>query len=249
MTESEWLECSEAHPMLEFLLSRHPVAGVAMQRVASLAMRRRSGWGRKFRLFACGWSRRCWEDMPNQRLRNALEITEAYADRRATDPEFRAAKRMVGSVYEQAMAREGRDGWETHLASYLSDVMSLRFMPGWDQYRGAEITGTRSEECERHSQELASFQCNLLRDLFGPLPFRAVFIYPHCFTATVANLAVAVYDEPDLSSGHLNPERLAILSDALEEAGCDDADITNHLRSPGPHVRGCWVVDLLLGKE
>ena len=47
----------------------------------------------------------------------------------------------------------------------------------------------------------------------------------------------------------MKPERLAVLFDALEEAGCDDAEILNHLRSPGPHVRGCWAVDLLLGKE
>jgi hypothetical protein len=49
-----------------------------------------------------------------------------------------------------------------------------------------------------------------------------------------------------LHSGHLDNARLAVLSDALEEAGCDDA-ILSHLRSPGPHVRGCWAVDLCLG--
>ena len=44
-------------------------------------------------------------------------------------------------------------------------------------------------------------------------------------------------------------DRLPILADALEEAGCTDADMLQHCRGPGPHVRGCWVVDLLLGKE
>ena len=53
-------------------------------------------------------------------------------------------------------------------------------------------------------------------------------------------LARAVYDAGDFS-------RLPILADALEEAGCADADILGHLRGPGPHVRGCWVLDLLLG--
>jgi hypothetical protein len=42
---------------------------------------------------------------------------------------------------------------------------------------------------------------------------------------------------------------LPVLADALEDAGCDNADILGHLRGPGPHARGCWVVDLLLGKE
>jgi hypothetical protein len=46
-----------------------------------------------------------------------------------------------------------------------------------------------------------------------------------------------------------DPQRLAVLADALEEAGCNDAEILTHLRSPGPHVRGCWALDLILGKQ
>jgi hypothetical protein len=61
-------------------------------------------------------------------------------------------------------------------------------------------------------------------------------------------LAQAVYDDHDLPSGHLDAARLAVLADMLEEADCSDAHMLEHLRSPGPHVRGCWVVDLLLGK-
>jgi hypothetical protein len=52
-----------------------------------------------------------------------------------------------------------------------------------------------------------------------------------------------------MPSGHLDPARLAVLADALEDAGCADADLLGHLRGPGPHIRGCWAVDLLLGKE
>jgi predicted DNA-binding WGR domain protein len=65
----------------------------------------------------------------------------------------------------------------------------------------------------------------------------------------VLALAQAAYEERIMPSGELDPARLAVLSDALEEAGCDNPDILAHLRSLGPHVRGCWVVDLLLGKE
>ena len=61
-------------------------------------------------------------------------------------------------------------------------------------------------------------------------------------------LAQAAYDQRTLPAGHLDPARLAVLADALDEAGCTDADVLNHLRGPGPHVRGCWAVDLLLGK-
>ena len=61
-------------------------------------------------------------------------------------------------------------------------------------------------------------------------------------------LATAAYEERILPAGTLDSDRLAVLADALEDAGCDNEDILSHLRGPGPHVRGCWVVDLLLGK-
>jgi hypothetical protein len=66
---------------------------------------------------------------------------------------------------------------------------------------------------------------------------------------TVRRLAEGAYEHRLLPSGTLDLARLAVLADALEEAGCDQADILKHLRGPGPHVRGCWAVDLLLGKE
>jgi hypothetical protein len=95
-------------------------------------------------------------------------------------------------------------------------------------------------------------QARLLRDIFGPLPFRRTDIDPSLLTkqdSLVRNLAQAAYENREMPSGTLDPARLAVLADALEETGCTNADILNHLRGPGPHVRGCWVVDMLLGKE
>ncbi|MCI0456355.1 MAG: hypothetical protein L0Z62_05185 [Gemmataceae bacterium] len=92
---------------------------------------------------------------------------------------------------------------------------------------------------------------SLLRDLFGN-PFRPVAVDPSWLTwygGTVLRLAQATYHERHLPEGTLDSPRLAVLADALEEAGCTDADILGHLRGPGPHVRGCWVIDLLLGKN
>lgn len=91
-------------------------------------------------------------------------------------------------------------------------------------------------------------QAGLVRDLFGS-PFRPVRLAPAFRTTSIQSLAQAAYDERQLPSGHLDPARLAVLSDALEEAGCTDGAILTHLRSPGPHVRGCWALDLALGKE
>ena len=76
-------------------------------------------------------------------------------------------------------------------------------------------------------------------------PFRPVTIHPDWSTwnnGTVPNLAQTIYDDRRF-------DLLPILADALEEAGCDSADILAHCRGPGPHVRGCWVVDLLLEKS
>jgi hypothetical protein len=68
-------------------------------------------------------------------------------------------------------------------------------------------------------------------------------------TPDVQKLAQAAYDNRDLPSGLLDNTRLVVLADALEDAGCAYADLLAHLRGPGPHARGCWVVDLLLGKS
>jgi hypothetical protein len=76
--------------------------------------------------------------------------------------------------------------------------------------------------------------------IFGN-PFRPIDLNRAWLTSTVVSLASAVYEDRAY-------ERLPILADALEEAGCRDAAILEHCRGLGPHVRGCWVIDLLLGK-
>jgi hypothetical protein len=83
---------------------------------------------------------------------------------------------------------------------------------------------------------------NLLRDIFGPLPFRSVNIHASCLTPAVLAIAEAISNE---SSFH----RLPVLADALEQGGCANPEILGHCRGPGPHVLGCWVVDLVLGKN
>jgi hypothetical protein len=79
-----------------------------------------------------------------------------------------------------------------------------------------------------------------LHDISGN-PFRPVTLDPTWLTPKVKTLAQAIYDDRAF-------ERMPVLADALEEAGCTNADILDHCRKPGEHVRGCWVVDLALGK-
>jgi hypothetical protein len=80
-------------------------------------------------------------------------------------------------------------------------------------------------------------------------PFRPATISSGWRTPVVLSLAQAAYDNPILPPGHLDPERLAVLADALEDAGCSNPELLNHLRGPGPHVRGCFALDLLLAKN
>ena len=104
------------------------------------------------------------------------------------------------------------------------------------------------ENVRRVAPQETPAQAGLLRCLFGN-PFRPMAISPSWLTPAVILLAQAAYGHRDLPSGHLGPQRLAVLADALEDAGCADADLLGHLRGPGHHVRGCWAVDLLLGKR
>jgi hypothetical protein len=67
-------------------------------------------------------------------------------------------------------------------------------------------------------------------------------------TPQVVAIAQGAYDQRELPAGTLDTSRLAVLADALEEVGCTDPDLLDHLRGPGPHYRGCWAIDILLGK-
>ena len=84
-------------------------------------------------------------------------------------------------------------------------------------------------------------QSDLLRDIFGN-PFRPLVFAPEWRTDTAVSLARQMYDSRDFGA-------MPILADALQDAGCDNEDVLNHCRAQCVHVRGCWVVDMVLGKE
>jgi hypothetical protein len=82
---------------------------------------------------------------------------------------------------------------------------------------------------------------DLIREVVGN-PFRAPALTPWCVTPDVSRMARVIYDSRAWTD-------LPILADALEEAGCADAAVLKHLRTPVKHVRGCWALDLVLGKS
>ena len=220
MTEAEWLECEEPRRMLAFL-----------HRQASY---------RKFRLFACACCRRRWHLMTSEQSRRAVEVAERYADDLA-DPEeleevFQAAAEEAEDLDNAATAAAYAAVWDDEqaaeeaadYAAYTVDDASENAVPSGSRWGPAGVA-----ECAAQSE--------FIRCVFGN-PFRAVAFDPAWRTTNVAELAQAIYDERAF-------DRLPILADALLDAGCDSEAILAHLRGPGPHVRGCWVVDLILGKE
>jgi hypothetical protein len=111
---------------------------------------------------------------------------------------------------------------------------------------GAQFLARGGHEADRDL--VGQEACSLLREVFGN-PLHAVTLAPAWRSAVVEDLATAAYGNPQESVGNLDTDALAVLSDALEEAGCTDTNILEHLRSPGPHVRGCWALDLILDKQ
>jgi hypothetical protein len=254
MTEQEWLESVDPKPMLRFLGKK-----------ASL---------RKLRLFACACCRRVWPLLTDARSCQAVEVAERFAEGQTTDQERNAAWRAAADLDWQITREEGDSDSARELANCAATSAANdddAFLPhdsDEKDFRAAEDSSycaavTREHEFTRetHSntslrrnaqkaartQELAA-QAALVRCMFGN-PFRPITINPAWQTPTVTSLARAAYEERSLPSGELDPARLAVLADALEEAGCTNPDILDHLRGPGPHVRGCWLVDHLLGKE
>jgi hypothetical protein len=195
---------------------------------------------RKARLFGCACLRAAWDRLPEPARRRAVAMAERFADGLASEEERLAALR---AAWEDA---DSLPGVHHPLDFFDRDPVLLVCDPavGVDPVAIAYcLTDTAAGRRE---------QAALLRDLSGPLPFRPVTVPPAVLQwqeGLVVRLARASYDERQLPAGTLEPERLAVLADALEDAGCSDADRLGHLRGRGPHVRGCWPVDMLTGRE
>lgn len=114
--------------------------------------------------------------------------------------------------------------------------------------QGYEPCNAESAGCQRskwiptESYAELSPQADLVRDMFGYLPFRSIDVDRRWLTSIVVDLALAMYQERSF-------DRMPILADALMDAGCDNVEMIAHCQSEGPHVRGCWVVDLLLANQ
>ncbi len=228
-TEVGWLASENPYHLLSILRKQHVKSS------------------RKHRLLAVACCYRVWERFSGVG-RHTVEIVERYADRQAKFTEMTAARLQTwqfarGQRHADILAFEA-----THRVAEigLSRVLHRMLGVAWggpEMVRPTESYGWVWPEPSTWRQACRTL-CHLIRDIFRN---------PFCTTAVdsswlwwndriVPRLAQAIYDEYAF-------DRLPILADALEEAGCTDADILNHCRQPGEHVRGCWVVDLILGKS
>jgi hypothetical protein len=221
VTEQEWLSCADPKPMLAFLESS------------------RRASRRKLRLFACASCRRIWHLLPDERSGNAVATSELYADRLVRRKELDRSR-------GQALANVA-DSVTTPAAFAACSAARPQLAPAWVAFLAQQAVARGGDPCHDPDGERRT-QAAILRDLFGN-PCRPVSLDPAWRTSAAVSLACAAYEERALPSGHLDPARLAVLADAVEEAGCTNPDILDHLRGPGPHTRGCWAVDLLTERE
>lgn len=175
--------------------------------------------GRKQLLFGCACGRRIWEHLP-EAYRHWVEVGEQVAD-------GLAGKEM----WDRAEDEADESGIVVSFGTRLKSDMAFYLRYSEFAFIAYRLLG---------QAELVA-QSNLIREIHGN-PFHPVALNSRWLTQAVTTLATAIYDAQAF-------DRLPVLADALEEAGCDNDDILNHCRSSGPHVRGCWVVDLLLGKS
>jgi len=236
MTEVEWQKCKKPNLMLEF------VKGKASQR--------------KLRLLACSYCRRISRLLDPGTDVQTLDIAERFADAAATLVELRAAK-SNHSTKDQTMGAwliNGAMRAVTHQQAWwavrdtihcvLHAVSMEADAADTDQpFKSRNDPSSYTHLRERCIGSEAAAEADLMRCVFTP--FGQVGIDRRRLASnngTVASLAQAIYDERAF-------ERMPILADALEDAGCTNQDILLHCRSLGEHARGCWVVDLLLGKK
>lgn len=223
MTEAEWLASMAPTEMLALLDGKVS--------------------DRQLRLFVCACCRMLWDDRWPHSTRRAIEVAERFADGLVNPSSLNNARSEACRVSQEWHHRNNhlpfddprrKETRRLHFATIATELgismHSLRVTAPW-QDEGVRPVASKLLRCiVRYPTDASEDQ------LISCTPL-------------VTDIARAGYEKRVLPSGHLESARLAVLSDALEEAGCTSVTILEHLRTPGPHVRGCWAVDLILGKE
>jgi hypothetical protein len=227
MTEAEWLACTAPERMLAFL------KGTASDR--------------KLRYFLVACARRVLPAAPDEDMTEALAVAERFADGTVSRHHLARMRSALKTRHKDRVSR-----WSLLYTDHIRSV------PAWHATREQIVRAAKegSRCCAwsstrkfflgkfvgmEYPQEELAAQAGLLRDIFGN-PSRLVTLITAWLTSSLLARARAIYD--DRAFNHL-----PVLANGLEKAGCTDPAILQYLRQPSPHVRGCWPLDLVLGKE
>jgi hypothetical protein len=199
---------------------------------------------RKLRLFGVACGRRVESLVGDPKLLALLPAAEACADGTITAKALAAMRPEYPPMWSlNAIPSDSEQRGEL-FAQYRQGVLAAGVL--WDcaspeasSPDGFHIQAAFALGPDRYDAELA-VQADFLRDIFGN-PFRPVTLNKSWRTTDAVGVARSVYDSRDFSP-------MPILADALEDAGCDNAEVLAHCRGDGPHARGCWVVDWVLNK-
>jgi hypothetical protein len=224
MTEQEWLAGTDPSRLLNGLRGRVS--------------------DRKLRLFACACAEHVRELFTNEACLQAVATARRFADGEATREELTAAGRRVWGYIRSAVGRTQSSINADGAASRTANDSAWEAAQGaaWETTKALARAGGQPiwEEALTAGRERVM---PLLREVFGdrPLAPRGDPVRHPWVGPTAVRLAEAAYQEGVF-------DRLAVLADVLEEGGCTDAQLLGHLRGPGPHARGCWPLDLILGR-
>jgi hypothetical protein len=234
MTEADWLAGNDPESMLDAV--------------------RDQGSDRKLRLLAVACCRSFWERL-SEEGRGIVELAERRAEGQGSGADLAEARRRVASIvaglevdfeeknrrYRSVESKYDCYDWARELDDEASEAEANanHELSQWSAIFAATAPDARQAAATVGGP--ISVRCACLREVFGN-PFRPVAIAQSWLTPTVVNLGQAIYDDRAF-------DRMPILADALEDAACTNQEILEHCRRQGPHVRGCWVVDLILAKS
>jgi hypothetical protein len=249
MSEAEWLACTDPVKMLTFFFPNETS-------------------DRKRRLFAVACCRSVAHLMTDSRSLEAVAAAERYADGLIDEGGLASARSAAAAAQEALITgptamtaagtavayQEARSARVTALTAAGVARVAVESPWAWTAKGMAPAAaGIAAEALELSAEssaraavaaKVSAAQVDLVREVFGNpwrCPALAPGTSPHGCAAALA-IARRAYEEGDFRA-------LPIVADALEDASCADAGLLDHLRGPGPHVRGCWAVDLLLGKS
>lgn len=244
MTEAQWRESTDPQEMLGFLRKSCRLTD------------------RKTRLFAVACCRPFLPLLRDPRVGEALEVAERIADGLADDSERSAARKLAQQAAQVRGVSQHPDApkWERRAASLAYYALARQVCESGSEWYIQALAvdvliwhAGGYDACDPRAirRAVGASQAALLRDIIGH-PFRPLpSVSSSLLTANnglVTQLARFTYEERILPEGRLDNARLAVLADALQEAGFEDEEMLSHLRKPDAlHVRGCAVVDALLG--